>query len=152
MATGKKFIESSDLSEGYRDVVLMLYLLHSTRLAIKKGNIDQAKDYAEMYKKRAEKKENPNHMKRYFTLSGLIAYAEGNYEKAISDLNQSDLDDPFNNYHLALAYIKIGDEPKAIEKLETVLNIHKIYYNFDLRHEMVRSRAENQLEILKAGD
>ncbi|MHA2032652.1 MAG: tetratricopeptide repeat protein, partial [Candidatus Kariarchaeaceae archaeon] len=152
LAVGKELTDSLDESEGYKNILRRKYFWHSTRLAVKKGEIDQAKDYAEMYKKRAEKKENPNHMKRYFTLSGLIAYAEGNYGKVISDLKKSNLDDPFNNYHLALAYIKIGDEPKAIEKLETVLNIHKIYYNFDLRHEMVRSRAENQLSLLRAGD
>ena len=85
-------------------------------------------------------------LKWCFTLSGLIAYAEGNYEKAIADLKQSDMNKPFNNYHLALAYIKNGDQNKAIDKLESVV----IYRdNVTLTNEIVRGLAEKQLAILK---
>jgi tetratricopeptide (TPR) repeat protein len=149
LAAAKKLIGSSDFSEEQKDFVLKMYLWHSTRHAVIKGSIDQAKEFAKMYKVELEKNEDLNLIKRSFALSGLISQAEGNYEKAIDDLKQSNLDNPFNNYHLALAYIKNGDENNAIAKLESVVN----YPGYvSLRKEMFRARAEKQLSLLKAVD
>jgi serine/threonine protein kinase/Tfp pilus assembly protein PilF len=149
LAAGKKLMESFDLSENIEITLWEQYLFSVTRFALKTGNMDQAKTYAEMYKKHVEKNMSPGYIIYYFTLSGLIAYAEENYEKSISELEQSNLDDPFNNYHLALAYKKNGDETKAIEKLESAVN----YSGFvSLINEKVRVRAEKQLTILKADD
>jgi tetratricopeptide (TPR) repeat protein len=149
LAAGKKLMESSDLIEKLKKRLWRSYLSHSTRLAVLKGNIDQAKEYAQKYKKIAEKKAIPYQIKWCFTLSGLIANAEGHYEKAIADLNQSNLDSPFNNYHLALAYIKSGDKPKAIEKLESVVNYSG---GLSFRRVMVLGRAEKQLARLRVDD
>ena len=79
-------------------------------------------------------------------LSGMIAYAEENYEKAISLLKQSILNDAFESYHLALAYIKIGDETNAIKYLESAVNYS---LNINLQNEIARGRAEKLLNQLK---
>jgi hypothetical protein len=123
------------------------YNRHLTRLAVKKGNINQAKEYAEMYNEEIERDDDPNLIKWNFALSGLIAYTEGNFEKAISDLKQSNLNEPFNNYHLALAFLKIGNESETIKKLESAAT----YVRFpNLDREIYRNRAEKQLAHLKA--
>jgi tetratricopeptide (TPR) repeat protein len=149
LASGKELIAGLDLSERYKDFLILTYLSHSARLAVIKGNIDQAKEYAEMYKNHGEEYEDPGYIENNFTLSGLIAYAEKNYEMAISDLKQSDLNDPFNKYHIALAYIKNGDETNAIDKLESAVNYSA---NVSLINEKVRDRAAKQLALLKADD
>jgi tetratricopeptide (TPR) repeat protein len=149
LAAGKSFIDSSDVSEGDKNLLLREFLANSTRLAIVKGDINQAKEYAEMYKIEAEKTENPNLIKWISILSGLIAYAEGDYEKAISDLKPSDPDNPFNNYYLALAYLKNGDNKNALDKFENVLNYSG---NARIRYEMVRGRAKMQLSLLSVGE
>jgi tetratricopeptide (TPR) repeat protein len=144
--TGKEFMGSAELSEEEKNTLWNLYIWHSTRLMVKKGKLDQAKEYAEMYKTRSEKNDDP----AYLTLSGLIANAEENYEKAISYLNQANLGDPFpkpfTDYHLALAYLKNGEETKAIKILESVVNYNALC---SLTNEMTRVLAEKQLVILK---
>jgi tetratricopeptide (TPR) repeat protein len=121
LTTGKNLIETADIPEQDNDFLLRLYFWHSSRLTIKKGKLDQATEYAEMFKKRVEKNKDTDQMKRYFALSGLLAYTRENYEKAISDLIKSEQDDdPFTNYYLALAYQKNENQTKAIEKLESI--------------------------------
>jgi tetratricopeptide (TPR) repeat protein len=131
------------------------YLWRSTRLAIKKGDLDQAREYAEMYKREAEKKGDPYYLKIPFTFTGLIAYAESNYEKAISEFQQSNLKYSFfhynfdvsvNRYYLALAYAKTGNNKKAVELLESVIN-----YKDTVRivNEIMRKHAKKQLAMLE---
>jgi len=141
LVTAKNLIENSDLSDEDENNLWEMYLEHSTQLALKIGNINQAKEYAVQYKDY-----NSN---EYFILYGLIAYAEENYEKAITDLKQSDLNSPFSNYHLALAYQKNGDKTQAIEKLENAI---KYYGRVNIFKEIARQQAEKQLAILKAGN
>jgi tetratricopeptide (TPR) repeat protein len=121
-----------------------------TRLALQKGDINQAKTYAEKYKMYIEMHEPPQNIQFYYSLSGLIALAEGKYDKAISDLKLSDLvDDPFNNYYIALAYLKNNNKTKAIEQFENVVNKSgKVY----LTYVIIRSRAEKQLACLKTSE
>jgi serine/threonine protein kinase/Tfp pilus assembly protein PilF len=84
LSTGQKLIEVSGLSERTKKELWKRYLWHSTRLAIKRGKIDQSIKYAELYTKKSE---NGNDHSINYSLSGLIAYAEENYEKAIFDLS-----------------------------------------------------------------
>ena len=134
------------------------YLWHSTRLAIKKRNLDQARKYAEMYRIEAEKVGDPYYLNIPFTFAGLIAYAESNYEKAISALQQSNLNFSFfhynfdvsvNRYYLALAYAKSGNKKRAVELLESVID-----YNDTVRivNEIMRHHAKIQLAILNKGE
>jgi tetratricopeptide (TPR) repeat protein len=150
LSAARKLMESSLSPERVKKISLWRdYLSHSTLLALKKENIEQAKKYAEMYKNNIEQNGYINLREWCFTLSGLIAYVEENYEEAISDLKQSNLSFPINTYHLALAYLKIGDKANAFEKLESAVN----YNNYvGLHHEIFHSRAEKQLARLRAGE
>ena len=141
LAVGKKLIERSNLVDTYIYRLRRTYLWHSTRLAVKKGNIDQAKKYADKYKS--------YDLNKYLALFGLIAYVEENYKKAISELTQSKMDDTFTNYYLALAYIKTGDNMKAIDRLERVIDYNDPNW---IQNELFRYHAKKQLAILKAGD
>jgi len=158
LSAGKKLMESLDLSVRYENRSWRMYLWHATRLAIKNGKIDLAKEYAERYTKKFERIEDPSYKKINFTFSGLIAYEEEYYEKAISHLQQSNLDNPhdlftvmdvsLNQYLLALAHLKYDNKKKAIEYLNRVINNN--YYFVTLSNEIMRSHAEKQLANLKA--
>ena len=146
LTAGKDLIENSDLSEETKHYFRARYNRYMTQLAVIKGNLEQAKEYAEMYNQEIEKDKDPNLIKWNYTLSGLIAYAEGDYEKAIDELKRSNLNIPFNNYHLAMAYLKTGNKSETFKKLENVVN----YVGFpDLTKELYRNRAEQQLARLK---
>jgi tetratricopeptide (TPR) repeat protein len=149
LAMGKELIDNSALTEVRKSRLWRNYLAHSILIAIKKGEINQAKKYTEKYREEAEKTEDPMLIKNTYSFYGIISYTEDNYEKAISDLKQSDPNNPYTIYYLALAYIKIGDEEKAIEKLESIVN----YPGFvTLIDEMLCSRAEKQLARLKTSE
>ena len=78
-----------------------------------------------------------------------VKVAEQDYEKAISDFQQSHPTDYIAKYHLALAYLQIGDKTKAIEKLKEVKNY--TFWVFVI-NEILRSRAERQLALLKSSN
>jgi superkiller protein 3 len=141
LAAGKRVLESSEYLHS-----TLWYYWHLTRIALKKENIELAKMYKNMYKKNVENSENPYFQKMYFTLSGLIAYAEENYEKSISDIEQSNHQNAFERYYLGLAYLKNGDKIKAIEKFESAVN-YTMWMNRN--NEIARIRAEQQLEKLE---
>jgi len=141
LTLGKKLIESSNLVDNYKYRLWRTFYWHSTRLAVKKGNIDQAKKYAEKYK--------DYDINKYLTLSGLIAYTENNYEKAIAQLNQSNLDDTFTNYYQALVNIKTGDIDKAIDRLKRVVDYNDPLW---IQNELFRYHANKQLAILNKGN
>ena len=135
----------SSLETNMKDYFLMNY----GSVPVIKQKLLTAKEYAEMYKNHGEKYEDLGYIENNFTLSGLIAYAEKNYEMAISDLKQSNLNNPFNKYHIALAYIKNGEKTKAIDNLESAVNYTA---NVSLTNESVRVRTAKQLALLKADD
>jgi tetratricopeptide (TPR) repeat protein len=156
LSVGQKLMEVSGLSAGAKKELWKRYLWHSTRLAIKEGKIDQARDYAEMYRNEAGKNEDPS---VNFSLSGLIAYEEENYEKAISDLHQSNLDSPpyliaiedmsFNQYLLAKSYLENGDRTRAIEIFKTVIDYNSLVTPSS---EIFRWKAKMELAKLGEGD
>jgi tetratricopeptide (TPR) repeat protein len=149
LEAGRALIERSKLSKGQKDIFKIGYLSHMVGISIQKRANDQAKKYLEMYEKEIDKNPEPNlYMENlYFMLSGLIAYADGNYMKAISDLIRSAEDDAWTNYYLALAYQNNGDKTKAIQKLEGAVNY---YGGPSFTNEIYRRRAAKQLAILKA--
>ncbi len=142
----RKMLESATFSEGIKKNLQRGYWYQNTRLALKKGQIEEADKYAEKYRENAERTENPLHMMYYHTLSGLIARAEKDYDRAISEFKQTNLDDPFNRYRLAQVYIAKGEKDKAIEELEFVVRYNSLA---GLTYTMIRGRAEKQLGLLK---
>jgi serine/threonine protein kinase/Tfp pilus assembly protein PilF len=138
---GNDILNRANIDPRYQDELKRKYLWHLTRLAVKNGDIEKAKIYAEKYKS--------YDLNKYLALSGLIAYVEEKYKKAISELTQSKMDDTFTNYYLALAYIKTSDNMKAIDRLERVIDYNDAKW---IQNELFRYHAKKQLEILKAGN
>jgi tetratricopeptide (TPR) repeat protein len=150
-----KTIETSKLSEGEKDQAVLSYLSQTICLEVIKENISRARGLYNQYCENLDKKikvSNKN-MKWWenwrFGLSGLIAYAEGNYNIAISDLKQTGQKGPWVNYHLANSYLKIGDRTKAIERLKSTINYTGGPH---ITAEIYRRRAEEQLAILNADE
>jgi tetratricopeptide (TPR) repeat protein len=152
LAAGKKLMESIDMSDEWKYRLWGIYLWHSTRWSIKTGKIDLAKKYAEEYKNKFENSTNPIK----FSLSAIIAFANENYQKAISDLQQSNLDSPpfiktiedmsFNKYLLALTHLKKSEKKKAIEKFNSVID-----YNYLVTPSSEIFRHKAKLQLAKLG-
>jgi tetratricopeptide (TPR) repeat protein len=146
LVQSRKMLENSDLATGIKNNLERGYWYQKTRLALKEGKIAEARDYSENYRQRAAQTENPMQMRYYHTLSGMISNEEKDSDKAISEFQKSNLDDPLNRYQLAQAYIAKDDKKMAIDELEYVVNYNDL---LGLSYTMVRNRAEKQLSRLK---
>jgi tetratricopeptide (TPR) repeat protein len=116
---------------------------------VEKSQINQAKKYAGELSEVLKKNDNPILMTYNHSLSGIIALAEKDYDRAITKLNQSNLEDPYNQYRLAMAYQAKGEKESAIEKYEEVLKYNGLV---GIVYVIIRQRAEQQLIRLKAFD
>jgi tetratricopeptide (TPR) repeat protein len=146
LAESREMWESADLAPIIKENLERGYWFQKARLALKKNQLNEAKQYSEKYHEKAAQTENPMPMRYYHTLIGMIAHAEKDYNKAISEFQQSNLEDPFNRYQLAQAYIAKDDKDMAIKELDYVVNYNDL---MNLGYTMVRSRAEKQLGRLK---
>ena len=89
---------------------------------------------------------NVNIIRNSHELFGRIALENENYKKAIDELLQSNLQDPYNLYRLALSYNGIGDKKKAIEYLEKTVNFNALN---NLNYAFCRSNAKKMLIDLR---
>jgi tetratricopeptide (TPR) repeat protein len=144
-----KIIDSANFSDDLRNNFQRRYLYNLTRLMVEKSQINQAKKYAGELSEVLKKNDNPILMTYNHSLSGIIALAEKDYDRAITKLNQSNLEDPYNQYRLAMAYQAKGEKESAIEKYEEVLKYNGLV---GIVYVIIRQRAEQQLIRLKAFD
>jgi tetratricopeptide (TPR) repeat protein len=146
LAQSRKMLDDADLPTGIKNNLERGYWYQKARLALKKGKIAEARDYSENYRQRAAQTENPMQMRYYYTLSGMIDNKEKDYDKAISDFQNSNLEDPFNRYQMAQVYLARDDKKMAIDELDYVVNYNDL---LGLSYTMVRNRAEKELSRLK---
>jgi tetratricopeptide (TPR) repeat protein len=149
MILANKIIDSANFSDDLRNNFQRRYLYNSTRLMVEKSQINQAKEFAAELSKVLKKNDNPLLMTYNHSLSGIIAFAEQDYDKAIAELKQSNLEDPYNQYRLAMVYQAKGEKESAIEKYEEVLKYNGLV---SIVYVIIRQRAEQQLIRLKAFD
>ena len=84
-------------------------------MAIGKKDYSGAKAHAEEFRKGAEASKNDLQVKQAHELAGRIALGEKNYETAITELQQANLQNPDNIFRLGQAYAGKGDHAKAME-------------------------------------
>jgi len=107
--------EGSGLSQEIKENARRLYHFNLTMIAVGKKDYTTAKAEAEEFRKGAETSKNPAQVKQAHELAGVIALAEENYESAITELEQANLQDPRNLYRLYEANQRKGDIAKAQE-------------------------------------
>jgi tetratricopeptide (TPR) repeat protein len=136
-AEAVKVVEASGLSEDVKDNARRIYLYNASRVALKKGDIETARSKAAEFHGEVKAINNPFQIKLSRELSGQIALAEKNYDKALEDLQQSSLQNPYNWYRMALAYQGKGDKAKARELFKRAANwnaLNSLNYGF-MRHK-----------------
>jgi hypothetical protein len=96
-----KYLEESNLSQEIKDNARLLHHFNLTAMAIGRKDYAAAKTHAEEYRQGAEASKNPAQVKLAHELVGRIALAQKDCDKAIAELEQSNLQDPRNLYRLA---------------------------------------------------
>ncbi len=136
-ARAVEMVETSDLSEDVKDNVRRNFLFSASRVALKKGDMETAKSKAADYQREVKAINNPFQIKLSRELNGQIALEEKNYDKAIEELQQASLQNPYNWYRMALAYQGKGDKRKAKELFRKAAGwnaLNSLNYSF-IRHK-----------------
>ncbi len=104
-----KLIEDSSLSQEIKNNATLLHHFNAASVAIAKKDLAGAKSHAEEFRKGAEARKNDAQLKQVHELAGRIALAEKDNAKAVSELEQANLQNPQNLYRLSQAYRAQGD-------------------------------------------
>ena len=132
-----KIAKASDLSEKVKDNFQRAYLYNITRAALRKNDLKTANAKAKEHLKMSEAVENPFQMKLSHELMGMIALAEQDYDDAVEEFQESNLQNPYNLYRLSVAYGGLGDKPKAKDYHDRALDYNALN---NMNYAFVRNR------------
>jgi tetratricopeptide (TPR) repeat protein len=102
-----------DLTDAEKNLWLFRWESAQARVAVRRGNADDAQQHVNAAKVALDKANNPDQMRFYPYLTGYVAFYAGDYKTAIAELLKSDLHDPLNLALIAEAYEKSGDAAQA---------------------------------------
>ena len=136
-----KHIQDSSLSQEIKNNATLLHHFNLTALAIGKKDYAAAKTHADEYRQGAEASKNPVQVKLAHELTGRIALAQKDYDKAIAELEQANLQDPRNLYRLGQAYDGKGDHAKGQEFFGNAAKFNSLPA---LNYAFIRAKAEKQ--------
>lgn len=130
---GYSTIPGSNLDETQKKIWLGRLHHGTARTLAKMGKREEAWKGAELIKKMIEDggKEGEQFWPSYHYLAGYLKLEAGDYAKAIEELKQTDLTDPFHKLLLARAYEKIGE----------VANAQKLYKEITEFNQLTLERA-----------
>ena len=134
-----EMIQTSSLSKEIKDNATLLHHFNMAGVAIGKKDLASAKTHADAYLNGAETSKNPAQMKQAHELAGRIALAQMDYDKAIAELQQANLQDPRNLYRLSTAYQAKGDGDKAKEYCKKAAEFNSLP---QLPYAFVRIKAQ----------
>jgi tetratricopeptide (TPR) repeat protein len=110
---GFKMTEDSGLSPEIKDNARLFHHYNLARLALGNKDFATATTEAEAFRKGTEAAKNPAQSRQAHELVGMIALAEKDYDKAVSELQQANLQNPYDLYRLCQAYQGKGDSSQA---------------------------------------
>jgi len=131
--------EGSGLSQEIKENARRLHHFNLTMIAVGKKDYTTAKAEAEEFRKGAEASKNPAQVKQAHELAGVIALAEKNYDSAIAELEQANLQNPRNLYRLYEAYQGKGDSAKAQEYRSQAASFNPLP---QLNYAFIRAKAQ----------
>jgi tetratricopeptide (TPR) repeat protein len=110
---GLKMTEDSSLSQEIKDNATLFQHYNLARVALGKKDFATAKTEGEAFRKGTEAAKNPAQSRQAHELIGMIALAEKDYDKAVSELQQANQQNPYDLYRLCQAYQGKGDLNQA---------------------------------------
>ena len=129
---------ASNLSQAVKDNTALFGHFNAVTAALGKKDLKTARAESDEFRKGAEAGKNPNQIRLAHDLAGKIALAEKDYGTAITELAQSNLQNPYNLYRLSLAYQGLGDREKSKEYVAKAANFNGLP---GLNYAFVRTRA-----------
>jgi tetratricopeptide (TPR) repeat protein len=121
-----KMTEDSSLSQQIKDNAKLFQHYNLARVALGKKDLATARTEAEDFRQGTEAKNNPVQMKQAHQLIGMIALAAKEYDKAVSELQQANQQNPYDLYRLCQAYQGKGDATQAKEFCKKAANFNSL--------------------------
>ena len=131
--------EGSNLSQEIKQNATRLHHFNLTMVAVGEKDYAKAKSEAEEFRQSAEASKNPAQIKQAHELAGVIALAQNNYDDAIAELQQANLQNPRNLYRLYQAYQAKGDTSKAQEYRAQAASFNPLP---QLNYAFIRTKAQ----------
>ena len=131
-------IYSSDLSEEIKGNAMLFSHYNTALVAIASHDTKKAKAEAKEFQTGAELKKNANQIRLVHQLNGLIAMEEKSGDGGVSELLQSNLQDPYDLYRIGLAYSAKGDKKHAKEYFAKSASFNSLPF---LNYAFVRAKA-----------
>ncbi len=142
-----RMVEGENVSQQIKDNAKLLHLFNVTSLEIAKHDLAGAKKDSQEFSREAEAANNPAQVKQAHELAGRIALAEKNYDAAIAELQQANLQNPRNFYWLGIAYRLKGDDAKAQENLKKAADFNSLP---NLNYAFIRREVQKAASRKKA--
>lgn len=140
----EKIVSESNLSDEVKTIAARNHTFFSAKVALQIGDLTKAHKLADDYRTQAKAEKNPFLISLSHELDGSIALQEKKYDAAISELQNSNMQDPYNPYRLALAYRGKGDAAKAKEYFGRVANFNGLN---NLNLALIRNKAKQALAM-----
>ena len=136
-------IEASELSEPVKNNAGRFFLYNQARIALRKKDLKTARDKAGEFMKQAQSVNNTFQVWLAHQIAGLIAMQEKDYDTAVNSLEQSNLQNPYNLYRVALAYDKLGNKELAKDYCEQAAHHNTLN---SIQYAFVRHKAQKMLD------
>jgi tetratricopeptide (TPR) repeat protein len=133
-----RLVQESSLSQQVKDNAKLVSRYNQGRVAAARKDFAGAKKEADAFRQGATAAKNTFQIRNSHELDGTIALAEKNWDKAIAELNQANLQNPQNLYRLCQAYGAKGDRAKAAEMCGEAANFNVLP---NLNYALVRAKA-----------
>jgi tetratricopeptide (TPR) repeat protein len=138
-----KMIEGSSLSQEIKDNSKRVIHNNLARVALVRKDFAAAKTESEEFRKGAEASNNPAQVRLAHELTGMIALAEKDYDKALAELQQANQQNPRNLYRMCQAYQGKGDKEKAKDLCTKAAGFNSLP---QLNYAFIRTKARAATE------
>ncbi len=135
-------MEESNLQEEVKENARRINLYNTARVMIMKGKVKEAKIKADELMKEAMAANNTFQIWLAHELAGMINMKEKNYEVAISEFEQANLQNPYNLYRIAQVYDAQGNKEMAKEYYTKAANHNTLN---SMNYAFIRHKAKEML-------
>jgi tetratricopeptide (TPR) repeat protein len=138
-------VEKSDLPADVKANARRLSLYNTARVAVAKKDIKTADSIWVGFDSLVAATDDPNQIRLSHELEGIIALADKQYSKAIRELQQANLQNPYNWYRMGMAHLGEGEEDMAKDDFQRAAEFFALD---NLNYAFIRSNALKVAESL----
>ncbi len=135
-------IKTASIPEPVKNSLTVSAMLNRSYALAEQNKLSEAGSDADQAKKMIESRKDPVEQQTLNSTLGVLQLKQGDYQKALTYLSESNTDQPINWYYMATAYQKTGNNSKAIEFYNKITTSND--NSLDLA--LVRNRAMTALK------